>query len=484
MYHRRVASPLRAFTATLIASALYSAGIHAYQPTTILGQMGRTDLEQRTGDAVQTVCGQLGLITRTALQNDLFDRCGNMVGNASAILAAGHPAQPKSLGWTTEAEVAAMVLTVANEELAATKSMATELSAGQATSAFARLGAVRGGARFGALQSGADAFGQIADNELPQNLGGALGGAAGDTLGGAWGFFANANYRTGERDGTDREDEFDYDSKGVTVGADYRLDDNTVVGGLFSFDRLDADFDDNSNFINSPSGSPGGSIDADSWGIGVYGTYYQDNYYLDGMLGYTYTEYDLKREILLPLGAPSVNPAAVTTSRTAKGDTDANSWTLAIGGGMDMHSGSLTYGPYARFTYQKTSVDGYRESGALGLNLTVDDQDWDSITTTIGGQASYAMSQDWGILTPYGRLAWVHEFGNDSETMRAFYTVDPNRNNLIAETDDPDRNYAELNVGVSAVMRDGVQAFFDYQTLLGHSYVDDHVFTAGFRVEM
>lgn len=482
MHRQSTARPLRAST-VLITSALCSANVYAYDPTTLLGQMGQTELQQRTGDAVQTVCGQLGALggSRTALQTDLFDRCGNMVGNASALVQGGHPAEPKSLGLATPEEIAAVVQTVANEELAATKSMATELGATQSSAAFARLGAVRGGARFGTLHNAVDDYEQIAERDLSQQFG----GAAGDTLGGAWGFFANANYHTGERDGTDNEDEFEFDSVGMTVGADYRLDDNTLVGGMVSFDNLEADFDANNNFASSPSGTPGGSIDAESYGIGLYGTYYRDNYYVDGLVGYTYTEYDLKRKIVLPLGpTPGGDPAAFATTRTADGDTDAHSFTVAVGAGMDMNSGGLSYGPFGRLTYQSTSVDGYKESGALGLNLTVDDQNWESFTAKIGGQASYAMSQDWGVFNPYGRLAWVHEFKNDSETMRAFYTVDPNKNNLIAITDDPDRDYGELSLGVAAVMRDGVQAFFDYQTLIDHRYVEDHRFTVGFRMEM
>jgi outer membrane lipase/esterase len=116
--------------------------------------------------------------------------------------------------------------------------------------------------------------------------------------------------------------------------------------------------------------------------------------------------------------------------------------------------------------------------------LTVDDQDWDSLTTTLGGGASYASSRDWGVLIPFARVAWVHEFENDSQKMKAFYTVDPQQNNLVAQTDDPDRDYFELGIGVSAVMRGGLQAFFDYQTLLGYSDLTDHIFTIGIRSEL
>ncbi len=458
----------------------------AYEPTTFLGQIGQTELQQRTGDAVQTTCGQLSqLDNRSSLQEDLFERCGNMVGNAAQLTGNQSGAEPLSLGWDTEEELGAIVQTVANEELAATRSMATELSAGQASVAFSRLQAVRGGALFGAYGNGVGLGQALAESDPRAQLSDHTGGGAGDSMVGAWGVFANVNYSTGERDGTDSENEFDYDSYGITVGADYRLSNHTILGGLVSYETLDSDFDDNSNFSTSPSSTPGGNIDADSWGIGLYGTHYIDQFYVDGLIGYTSTDYDIDRRILLPLGpAPGGGAGAVATDRTARASTDADSLTLSVGGGMDLNSGALNYGPFARLTYQDTEVDGYNESGAQGLNLTVEDQDWDSLTLALGGQISRASSQDWGVLTPYARLAWLHEFEDDAETMRAFYTVDPQQNELIAITDDPDEDYFELNLGLSAVMRDGVQAFFDYQTLLSHRYIDDHSFTVGVRLEL
>jgi uncharacterized protein YhjY with autotransporter beta-barrel domain len=481
----------RRFPRTLLAlsiGALVSFPAAAYEPTTNLGRIGQTELQQRTGDAVQIVCGQLGRMdSRNAAQDDLFDRCGNMVGNASVLVDADPPtAAAKSLGWATDSELAAVVQTVANEELAATRSMATELGSGQATVAISRLQAVRSGILFGASGNGLSLYESLADAGAPaSSKDGLSGGSAGDSLVGSWGLFANVNYATGDRDETARENAFDYDTYGATVGADYRLSERTIVGGMISYENIDSDFDKNNNFASSPSGTPGGSIDADSWGIGLYGTHYHKNYYVDGLLGYASTDYDIKRNIALPLGPePGSSPAAVSTFRTAKADTDSDSFTASVGGGMNLSAQSLSYGPFGRLSYSKTDVDGYREKGADGLNLTVKGQDWDSLTSAIGGQVSHASSQSWGVLSPYGRIAWLHEFLNDSQTMRAFYTADPNQINLIAKSDDPDRDYFQLNLGLAAVMRDGVQAFFDYQALLGHRYLSENRFTLGVRLEM
>jgi len=480
------AHPTLSGICTLGLGALLPLSAAAYEPTTLLGSFGQTELQQRTGDAVQTACQQLAVTPRRdELQNDLFERCGNMVGNAVTLSDLDLSVADLSLGWDAAAQLGAIVQTVANEELAATKSIATEMSSGQTRAGFARLHALRGGVRFGASMNGISSFETTADakSDALDPSAGQYGGSAGDSLNGAWGFFANANYSSGDRDTTAREDGFDYDTYGITVGTDYRMSESSVVGGLLSYERTNTDFNANNSFSTSPSGTPGGSVDADSWGIGLYGTHYKDNYYVDGLIGYTLTDYDLDRRIDMPLG-PNPGLAAIATNRRAKGSTDASTFSISVGGGMDFSEGSLSFGPFARASYENIDVDGYKESGAQGLNLTVDGQDWDSLTTAFGGQVSYASSQDWGILGPYARLAWVHEFMNDSQSMSAFYTADPNKNKLISITDDPDRNYFELNLGVSAVMKNGVQAFFDYQTLLDHRYVSDNSFTVGFRLEL
>jgi outer membrane autotransporter protein len=468
---RRLVAALSVAVLAPAAVASETAAV-ASATSTALGSIGQTQLQQQTGDAVTTVCRELSRASSlNAAQRDLFDRCGSMVQNANAIVGSG-PVD-KSLGLTPD-QLAAAVQTVAGEEVGATQSISTGLASNQINTAIARLVSVRSGVRFGlaGLDIGTTEF--LADLD-PRLQGGATGGAAGADLVGKWGFFANAHYGFGDRDGTAREDGFDYDRWGLTAGADYRFTDNFIVGGLLSYSSV------NSNFDTSRA-VPGGGVDADAWGLGLYGTYYTESFYVDALVGYNQTDYDIDRRILLPLGN-NPGPAAVPASRAAKASTDSNDWTFSLGGGMDFSSGNLTYGPYARLNYVNVSIDGYSERGADGLNLTVDDQDWESLTTTLGGQLSAALSQSWGVLVPQLRVGWVHEFQNDANTFTAFYTADPRRNPLFSRTDNPDRDYAELGVGISAVLPNGIQAYFDYQTLLGHEYINDHLFGVGLRTE-
>jgi outer membrane autotransporter protein len=463
----------RCLIAALAAAALAPAAATAAGPTTALGSIGTTQLQQQTGDAVTVVCGQLAQQSSlSAVQRDLFDRCGSMVGNANALEGIDAGPLAKSLGLSAD-DLAAAVQTVAGEEVGATQSISTGIATNQVNTAIARLTSIRSGVRFGLSGLDSDTTEYLAG--MDPRLQGATGGAASADLVGKWGVFVNGLYGFGDRDSTAREDGFDFDRWGFTAGADYRITDNFIVGGLLSYGSISSNFDKN-------RAVPGGGVDADTWGLGLYGTYYTDNFYVDGLVGYSQTDYDIDRRILLPLGSDP-GAAAVPAARAAKGSTDSNDWTASIGAGWDFSSGNLTYGPYARLNYMQVSIDGYNEKGAQGLNLTVDDQDWTSLTSVLGGQLSAALSQRWGVLVPQVRVGWVHEYDNDATTFTAFYTADPRRNPLISMTDNPDRDYAELGVGVSAVLPNGIQAYFDYQTLLGHEYINDNLFSVGVRTE-
>ncbi len=427
-----------------------------------LGAYGKTELQRTTGDSVQNTC--LDFIANGANnpnEQKLFDTCTAMVVT-SLELDTGQ-AVDGSLGLNSD-QLGNALQQIATEEFAATEAMANELSNNRLNAAITRLSDLRRGAR-GISISGL----------LPED-GAALGGAAGDApldMGGL-GIFINGAIGTGSRDATERSDEFDYDSYNINFGVDYRFSDNLVLGAALNY------YDMNSDFATSATVS-GGGIDSDGWGGFLYGSYYGDNFYVDGLAGYASSDYSVVRSILIPsnTNVPGINETAV-----ANPESDDITWSL--GAGYQFNSGNLTYGPFARLTYTDVDVDGYRESGATesGLALSVESQSWKSLTSVLGARFSASSNQSFGVLSPQARLAWVHEFENDSKLINATYVYDPRNNILSARTDDPDRDYFELGVSLVAVLRDGAQLYASYDTVLGLENLESHVFTLGGRWEL
>ncbi len=434
-----------------------------------LGSYGQTPLQQDTGDAVQATCAgfvQSGTQPGTV---PLFDTCRAMVHTGNDLSGTG-PSRD-SLGLDAN-ELAASLQQIATEEFAATESMANEISSNRLNTLLSRLAELRSGARgfsVTGLTPGDDTV-LAASDRWPGASGG---GAGGDAFGSPLSGFLNLSYGTGDRDGSDRTDAFDFDSYNITAGADYRFSDSLTAGVAVNYYRIDSEFDERPTVA-------GGDIDSDGWGGALYGTYYRDAFYVDGLIGYAASAYDLRRNIVIP-SHTSVSPI----DETAKASPDSRDYTLSLGGGYRFNRGALTYGPYGRITYLDVDIDGYDERGAeaSGLDLRVAGQRWKSLTSVLGAQFSYAMSRNFGVLLPQGRLGWVHQFENDAQEMTATYLADPRQNVLRAVTDDPDRDYFELGIGVSAVLRGGMQLFANYDTILGFRNLTDHLFTVGARLE-
>ena len=98
-------------------------------------------------------------------------------------------------------------------------------------------------------------------------------------------------------------------------------------------------------------------------------------------------------------------------------------------------------------------------------------------------QLAYAFSYSYGVFIPQFNAGWHHEILNNSRTINASYTADPNGVTLTALTDNPDRDYATVGFGFSNVFQGGVQIFFNYQALLGYRNVNSNGFTGGVRFE-
>jgi outer membrane autotransporter protein len=128
-------------------------------------------------------------------------------------------------------------------------------------------------------------------------------------------------------------------------------------------------------------------------------------------------------------------------------------------------------------------VDGFRETGAGGLNLAMEDFDATSVTTTLGGKISRVINTDWAVLVPQLRFEWEHEYDNDATRLLARFAADPTRTAFGIETDDPDRDYFRLGLGVSAVFPYGWSGFVNYNTVLDKQDWTDHLIDVGARWE-
>jgi outer membrane autotransporter protein len=299
------------------------------------------------------------------------------------------------------------------------------------------------------------------------------GGAASSDLDfGPWGVFVSGSLASGEWDETRNQAGFDLDTAGLTVGADYRINDRFVLGAALGYNNSEADIS-----------RDGGSVDSDGYSISAYGTYYQsDEFYLDGSLTYGKMNFDQERNIRYTIGSTAVN-------QVASSDYDGDDFGAHLGGGYQLSKGPWTYGPVARLDYDRVETDGYQESmsnpSAPGGALPVDieSQTWKSLIAGLGGEVSYAMSQSWGVLIPQARLEYIHQIEDDAREITGDFVSDTQGNTFVIRTDDPDRNYFNLQLAVSAQFAQGRAAYLNFEQVLGNDQFDWYEVTAGVRFE-
>jgi len=405
------------------------------------------------------------------------ENVGEVLNTACLALQSGTPAtegQAKLLAICNEldaadpATVAAAILQITPAQVPGQVNLSFQSSNTQLENVSTRMSALRGGS------GGSSAAGlslQYAGLTLPAELffgrqeQFALGVEPGVDIPGLvprFGIFINGTASFGDKDDTSDELGFDFDTNGITVGGDYRIKDTLIAGGAVGIVDSDSDF----------NGSRG---DVDTSGLSLlgYGTYYlSETSYVEAVLSFGRSEFDNSRNVTV--GA---------TTREVQGDTDGNELTISLGGGYDFARGPLSFSPYGRINYIRTEIDGYTEDTNTGLELVYKDQDAESLSTVVGGQLSYAISKPYGVFLPTLRFDWTHEFRDDSRFITASFLNDPTQGRFKIETDDPDRDYFLLGLGVAATFRGGRSAYFNYEYLLGQDDLDQESVAAGFRMD-
>jgi outer membrane autotransporter protein len=218
----------------------------------------------------------------------------------------------------------------------------------------------------------------------------------------------------------------------------------------------------------------------DAWNLSAYGTYYNDNnIYIDGLIQIGSNNYDTRRRI----------NAAGEPDQFGLGDTEGMEFALNLSAGYEYRRDALILTPYGRLSFTRAQIDAYTEKASnpgtagFGSILHIEDQVLKSIVLVLGGNFSYALSTTTAVLMPQLRFEWEHEFKDDARYINARFVNDPTRSGFSIETDEADRDYFNLGIGLSANFAQGRSGYLFYETRLDQDHVTSNRINVGLRIE-
>jgi outer membrane autotransporter protein len=192
------------------------------------------------------------------------------------------------------------------------------------------------------------------------------------------------------------------------------------------------------------------------------------------VLGYGYSANQMVRQIFIPGLAP----------RTAQGNASANQWygQIETGYRFDISTTADAYiTPFVRLQGYTGTQNGFTETGAQSLNLTVAGQTTNSLRSVIGAHVGAAIDLGWREkLALQFRLGWSHEYADTSRPVTATLAGAP----LMPFTTygvAPTRDGAVLGVSANTAVADATSVYLRYE---GNVSGPDsaHALSAGVRI--
>ncbi len=256
----------------------------------------------------------------------------------------------------------------------------------------------------------------------------------------------------------------------VTLGGGYLISDTLETGLAFNYSNSKAD------------NNTGGGFNVDSYSPLLYINYLPfENAFVNLALGYTRQNQTNNRNAVAGTSNKQNIFSGITT-----GNLNTNQYSLNFLSGYDHPVENLTIGPRLGVNVRQWEMNSYQESTNTGLEARFNSQYQTSIQSTLGLSASSAHSTTYGVLVPQLSMSWVHEYANNSRTINAHFvqaTDSATSPGFNFQTENPARNWAVIDLGISLVIQKGVQAFANLSTVQGNRNFESYGGNVGIRVD-
>ena len=259
---------------------------------------------------------------------------------------------------------------------------------------------------------------------------------------------------TGEYDGNDKNEGFDYKTFGFVAATEKKLSDESSMGISYGYANTDADFDDVAD----------NSADVETFHIGAYHKYKNNDWQLTTTTAYEFNDVEAERKI-------EFNDLSYRT----ESDFDVNILSLGTELSKVYKNGEWEFKPLAGLTYSYVNQDEIREKGGDVLNVNIDDENYNSIT----GELGFRLERKTIFGAFNGQIGWKHEFGDVYNDTAATLQGDSSTEYKIYGLQDMEDIY-NVGLGVTLGDKEALSYIIDYNFNGNLDYVE-HMLSAGVK---
>ncbi|CAD6556740.1 hypothetical protein LMG27952_06182 [Paraburkholderia hiiakae] len=238
---------------------------------------------------------------------------------------------------------------------------------------------------------------------------------------------------------------FRFTTPGVTAGMDYRISDHFSIGAGFGYGHDSSDI-----------GNDGTKSTGDSYSFALYGSYRpQPSLFVDGIAGFGTLSFNSRRW-------------DTNAGNFAMGQRDGRQMFASLAAGYEHRSDTWLISPYGRIAYADAALDQYSESGAGIDSLTYFGQTVTTVSGALGLRTEYAQATRWGVLLPYARVEYQHDFNGQSTASLAYADLAGAGPAYFVSTVPSSQNRMQVEIGSRFQMR-SITFGLDYSVMFGHN---------------
>lgn len=241
-----------------------------------------------------------------------------------------------------------------------------------------------------------------------------------------------------EFDGNGKAHGFDSKSAGIALGAEKQINGEVKAGAGYAYTSGDIDA-----FMRD--------IDVDTHTVFAYGEYKPNNWFVNGVASYSFSDYDERKNV---------------AGSRYKAKYDVDNIGLQAMTGYDTELNNVDVTPVAGLRYNRIHRDGYTDS--VGQRVSSDTMD--VLTAVAGVKVGKDFATGQGMLwRPEARVAMTYDLVSDKENAVVGLT---NGFSYFVEGERLDRFGIEAGLGLTVDVNDNLEAVVGYEGRFREDYTD------------